>query len=91
MESWIADSDNEYIGRRNDNLSLPDSHWKNPFTVKEFGIDLCLQKYEDHIRGDQNLLDRVHELKDKKLLCYCELSMGYKCHGQVLLKLLAEL
>lgn len=69
----------EYIGRR--------SQWGNIFTVEEYGRDLAIQKYKEHIESNPILLSQLYLLKGKKLECFC---YPEKCHGDILLKLLID-
>lgn len=47
----------------------------------------AIQKYEEWIRGQPELLERLGELEDRILGCYCK-PLG--CHGDVLIKLIEE-
>jgi len=70
-----------YIGRP--------SKWGNPFVLgKDGNRDEVLQKYEEWLRQQPHLLAALPELKDKVLGCWCAPK---KCHGDVLLKLVAEM
>jgi len=48
-----------------------------------------LHKYRRHIEQNDALLARLHELKGKRLGCFCKASDP--CHGDVLVKLVKEL
>jgi len=78
-----------------------DSKWANPFTVKEYGRDEALKKYEQYVRECPNLWNSLEELDGKILGCWCLCEKGQEisnqekkdkeiCHGQVLLRLLKE-
>jgi Domain of unknown function (DUF4326) len=70
-----------YIGRP--------SVWGNPFVVGRDGVrGECVEKYEDWILTQPNLLARLPELKDKVLGCWCK---PRPCHGDVLAKLADKL
>lgn len=79
-----------YIGRG--------SKWGNPYTHKEgttakYIVDnreMAVQKYKEWItKGEgQHLLDDLHELKNKKLGCFCKPK---SCHGDVLKELIERI
>jgi hypothetical protein len=76
-----------YIGRP--------SKWGNNYSHKEgtlakFKVNSrqeALEKYENDIRQNKELMNSLHELKDKVLGCWCKPS---PCHGDILIKLLKE-
>ena len=76
--------DDVYIGR--------DSKWGNPFYIKkdrngceiEGSREDVIKSYEQWIRKQKYLIDSLHELKDKKLGCFC---YPLPCHGDVLIYL----
>ena len=73
-----------YIGRG--------SKWGNPYshlsgTKAEFKVasrEEAIASYETYLMSNQSLLDSLHELKGKNLICYCS-PKG--CHGDLLLRL----
>lgn len=66
-----------YIGRG--------SKWGNPFRIGVHGDRIeVIRKYEDWIYGNQELLDSLHELRGKRLGCYCAPK---PCHGDILVEL----
>lgn len=65
-----------YIGRP--------SKWGNPFTMPENTRDEAVDKYEQWILNNPELLKDLPELTGKILGCYCSPK---RCHGDVLLKL----
>ena len=69
-----------YIGRP--------SKWGNPFSI---GIDgtreEVIEKYENWILSQPQLLSCLNELKDKVLGCWCSPRL---CHGDILKKLMEE-
>ncbi len=78
-----------YIGRG--------SKWGNPYThIKgktkaQFFVknrDEAIEKYEEWIRQQPELLADLHELKNKRLGCYCR---PHKCHGDILCDLIEEM
>lgn len=98
IAEWLkADPARVYIGRAvnaGTNAGMPESKWRNTFSVKDHGRVNCLRKYKDYIlRGiDQKgqphgLLEDLEELRGKTLRCWCEPS---RCHGHILLELLSE-
>lgn len=89
LEKWLLDKDNIYIGR---DMSFyvkgaTQSKWANPFSVKKYSRDKCLEMYENHIRLNLNLYNSLEELQDKNLGCWC---YPESCHGDILIKLLNE-
>jgi len=78
-----------YIGRG--------SKWGNPYThmkgktKAEFLVgsrEEAIEKYEEWIRQQPNLLADLHELKNKRLGCFCR---PHHCHGDVLVELIEEM
>lgn len=78
-----------YIGRGKN------SKWGNPFTHKEgntlakFKVttrEESLIAYESYLR-ESPLLDDLHELRGKTLVCFCK---PLPCHGDILIKLINE-
>lgn len=78
-----------YIGRG--------SKWGNPYThmkgktKAQFLVssrEESVEKYEEWIRQQPNLLSSLHELKFKRLGCFCAPA---KCHGDILVKLVEEM
>jgi len=70
-----------YIGRP--------SKWGNSFSIGYDGTrEEVVQKYEDWIRTQSELMSSLGELKDKVLGCWCAPK---SCHGDVLVKLIKEL
>ena len=72
-----APSDAVYIGRP--------TKWGNPFVIGKDGTrEDVIRKYEEWIVTQPNLMQALHELRNKDLVCFCA-PQG--CHGDVLLKL----
>jgi hypothetical protein len=85
---------------------LPASKWANPYRLCDFDDSrtAVLAAYEKYIRAEPELLGALHELEGKRLGCWCVekrcLTCGkprgaaacqhLDCHGDVLVKLLAE-
>lgn len=71
------------------------SKWGNPYshlplknTSAKFKVSSrkeAIRKYEEWVLGQNDLLNSLHELKDKTLGCYCK---PLACHGDVLVKLI---
>lgn len=87
---WVSREDSVYIGR-NMSFYVPGavgSKWANPFPVKKYGRDVCLQKYEEYIRENAELMSQLGELEGKELGCWCSPE---PCHGDILMKIMTEL
>ena len=70
-----------YIGRP--------SIWGNPFVIGQDGSrSEVVEKYAEYILSKPELLEKLHELKDKKLACFCA---PLACHGDILKALAEEL
>jgi hypothetical protein len=78
-----------YIGRP--------SIWGNPYThindkktAAQFIVssrEEAIEKYEDYLRNNKELLELLPTLKDKILGCWCSPK---PCHGDILIKLYNE-
>jgi hypothetical protein len=66
-----------YIGRG--------SKWGNPYHIGKLTREEVIDKYREWIMTQPELLGSLHELKDKRLGCYCK---PLACHGDVLVELL---
>ena len=87
LEECLKDPNNVYIGR---DMSFYvkgaiASKWKNPFSVKKFGRDKCLELYREYINNNKELLSQLVELEGKTLFCWC---YPEACHGDILVELL---
>lgn len=70
-----------YIGRP--------SKWGNPFVIGADGNRKdVLDKYENYLRANVELMACIHELEGKNLVCWCR---PVPCHGDVIIKILEEL
>ena len=78
-----------YIGRRQwyGKELFEASVWANPFSVKKWGREGAIKRYEEKLRGKPELLARLPELEGKILACWCKPKA---CHGDVLLRLIEE-
>lgn len=72
-----------YIGRG--------STWGNPFTVEQYGRDMCIWLYESYIRerlrNEPALRSELMSLDGKVLGCYCKPK---RCHGDILVSIIEE-
>ena len=87
IKTWLGQPRSTYIGRRSDKRGLNSSKWQNPYIREEYG-EKCLQKFEKSIRGDEELIAALPELRGKELGCFCVPNSS--CHGEVLIELLEE-
>lgn len=69
---WESLSNTVYIGRQNGWVGAKKSKWANPFSVKKYGRDGCLIKYEEYIRSNVDLMSSLNELRGKE--CGCTLT-----------------
>jgi predicted nucleic acid-binding Zn finger protein len=88
FEEWKKIDNHLYIGRNMDFYVKGTfaSKWKNPYSIKKYGLDKCLELYELYIRKS-SLYNDLDELDNKILGCWCKPN---KCHGDILIKLLKE-
>ena len=76
-----------YIGRPS-LFGNPFSHKDNTMAeYKVSSVEEAIQKYEEWIQAQPELLDSLDELDGKVLGCWC---FPKPCHGDVLIKLLKE-
>lgn len=69
-----------YIGRP--------GKWGNPFRIGPDGDrNEVIRKYREWIMGQPELLASLHELKGKRLGCWCKPAA---CHGDVLVELVEK-
>lgn len=66
---WRNNSDFVYCGRP--------SRWGNPFTVQQLGRDKACNRFEAWFPTQKELVDALHELKGKTLVCFCK---PLRCH-----------
>jgi hypothetical protein len=72
-----------YIGRG--------SKWGNPFSHREGTLaehvvksrSEAIKRYEEYLLQNEDLMSSLHELKGKKLGCWCKPK---SCHGDILAK-----
>lgn len=71
-----------YIGRP--------SIWGNPFVIGKDGTrDECISLYENWIKTQPQLMEKLPILVNKTLGCWCKPNLP--CHGDVLLKLIEQI
>jgi hypothetical protein len=59
--------------------------WGNPFVVGKDGTrEECILQYESWVEEQPHLMNALHELKGKRLGCWCA---PHACHGDVLARL----
>lgn len=76
-----------YIGRTGH--GFVNTGWGNPFVVGRDGeVGECVLKYEQWIQIQPQLMARLHELRGKRLGCWCK---PRACHGDVLARLVGGL
>ena len=59
--------------------------WGNPFVIGHDGMTRSdvIEKYEEYLLGNRELMNDLHELKGKVIGCFCSPEA---CHGDVLAK-----
>lgn len=94
LREWMANPENVYIGRKNvvfvDGSRFPpnDSFWSNPYKIgKDGSRDEVIEKYRYHLnRLLSEHPDKIIELKDKILGCWCAPDA---CHGDIIIQSLS--
>jgi hypothetical protein len=79
-----------YIGRRcfMGGWELPESKWHNPYSAKNCkSVTEACTRFKEYIYTQPILLSSIHELKGKRLGCWCKSSPSKLCHGDILAKL----
>ena len=82
-----------YIGRGKCPKTGKPSKWKNPFPIdKDNDREKVVKDYREWILTQPDLLNSLHELKDKTLGCWCkqEPNNDILCHGDVLRELVEK-
>lgn len=86
---WLKKPEHIYIGRSNGHIKGADkSYWSNPFPVKKYGRDKCLEMYKNYVLNNSEMMSKIKELEEKTLGCWCHPE---KCHGDILIEILLEL
>jgi hypothetical protein len=74
-----------YVGRANPRRGLAESAFANPYRVDVDGTRAeVIEKYRSWLLGRQELLLRLHELRGRRLACWCSPE---PCHAEVLVEL----
>jgi hypothetical protein len=74
-----------YIGRGPDPLTGEPSRWGNPFVIGKDGTRAeVIRKHREWILRQPELVAMLHELRGKRLGCWCS---GVHCHGETLAEL----
>jgi hypothetical protein len=85
---WLKKPEHIYIGRSVWNIKgADDSFWRNPFSVKKYGRDKCLEMYKNYVLNNPEMMSKIRELEGKKLGCWCHPE---KCHGDILVEILYQ-
>ena len=99
LKTWMADENNVYIGRKgivfvpNDTGEKErwpkiNSKWCNPYNLKEYSRDECIDKYrtyiERKIKNNEITIDELKDLSGKTLGCWCKPEA---CHGDVIVEM----
>ena len=80
ISTYQGPQDIVYIGRP--------SKWGNPFKVGRDGdYGECKEKYREYVKGRDDLLNALSELKGCALGCWCKPK---PCHGDVLVELIED-
>ena len=87
LEDWLGNPNHVYIGREMSFYvkGAKGSKWANPFSVKKYGREKCIEMYRNRINENNELKQSLEELKGRTLPCWCSPE---PCHGDVLLELL---
>jgi hypothetical protein len=77
---WKNDPSYVYIGRP--------SKWGNPYPIQPGCTrEQSIAKFKKYFWQRQDLIDSLHELKDKTLVCFCAPA---HCHGHAIAYLVDE-
>lgn len=72
----VYPTDAVYVGRP--------TKWGNPFVIGRHGNrDEVVAQYEQYLLSNEELMNSLHELKGKSLICWCA---PQSCHADVLIK-----
>lgn len=81
-----------YIGRgHGSEWGNPFTHIKSEATLAKFVVrtrEEAIEKYKDWVKTQSHLMEKLPQLKGKRLGCWCKPK---KCHGDVLVELINEL
>lgn len=95
LKDWLTNPDHVYIGRDMTHYvpGAVGSKWQNPFHVKDYERDKCIDMYKEYIQTDtkkydgKTLMESLEELRGKTLGCWCKPD---SCHGDVIVGLLKK-
>ncbi len=88
LEEWLKDPIHIYIGRQNAYVKGTfRSKWCNPFSVKKYGREGCIEAYRNYILSNAELMGSLEELRGKTLGCWCKPEA---CHGDILVDLVEK-
>ena len=74
-----------YVGRANPRRGLAESAFANPYKIGQDGNRAeVIEKYRSWLLGRQELVLKLHELRGRRLACWCKPE---PCHGDVLVEL----
>jgi hypothetical protein len=74
-----------YVGRANPRRGLAESIFANPYRVDVDGTRAeAIEKYRSWLLGRQELLERLRDLRGRRLACWCSPE---PCHAGVLVEL----
>lgn len=77
LPSQYQQSNAVYVGRP--------SKWGNPFHIGVHGTRAaCVGMYKEYVQQQPELMNALHELKGKDLVCWCA---PLACHADILLEL----
>lgn len=88
IDDWLSNPWHLYIGRHNHYVGVTGSKWRNPYSVKKYGLKKSLQMYEKYILETMTKKDFKELKKYSELGCWCKPNA---CHGDILLKILQDL
>ena len=92
LEHWLEDPDHVYVGRNMVYVAGARQHeFANKFSVKKYGRDECLRKYEAWLTEailDDEVKARFSSLRNKTIGCWC--GTDDACHADVIVRLLDE-
>jgi len=99
LRAWLAHPKHALVCRKgrifiNKQIFLYEgSEFANPFAVKQYGLDECLSRYEEHLTKllqDPETQRRFTVLGDmEEIGCFCD--PGAKCHRDIIIRKLAQL
>ena len=78
-----------YIGRGSKQRALVKSIFHNPFKVSEYGRDLAIQLFEQHLDSSRELQRQIPSLSGTRLVCHCKPQED--CHADALIRKFKEL